>query len=141
AIDPTRATDETTPIGWVLSRLRALEEVDRADDTPVELERGGARVVIRIDRWKPEPVSQPEPAMSDADVQLTLFEPGGDGAAAPSLVPALAPLPPVPEPPLHRVRRLSFTALGQFESCSYRYYAERIVGMKATDERLAAPGT
>src|SRR5205814_5818109 len=53
AIDPTRATDETTPIGWVLSRLRALEEVDRADDTPVELERGGARVVIRVDRWKP----------------------------------------------------------------------------------------
>ena len=39
------------------------------------------------------------------------------------------------------MRRLSFTALGQFESCSYRYYAERIAGMKATDERLAAPGT
>jgi RecB family exonuclease len=47
----------------------------------------------------------------------------------------------VPVPPLHRVRRLSFTALGQFESCSYRYYAERIVGMRPTDERLAAPGT
>src|SRR5205085_8435169 len=57
------------------------------------------------------------------------------------IVPPLAPLVPVPQPPLHRVRRLSFTALGQFESCSYRYYAERIAGMKATDERLAAPGT
>ena len=46
----------------------------------------------------------------------------------------------MPAPPLHRVRRLSFTALGQFESCSYRYYAERIVGMRATDDRLAVPG-
>ena len=39
------------------------------------------------------------------------------------------------------MRRLSFTALGLFEACSYRYYAERIAGMKATDVRLAAPGT
>ena len=30
-----------------------------------------------------------------------------------------------------RVRRLSFTALASFERCSYRYYAERLVGMKA----------
>jgi ATP-dependent helicase/nuclease subunit A len=140
AIDPARAADETTPIGWVLSRLEALDEVDRADDAPVELERGGAGVVIRVDRWEAESVSEPEPVAADADVQLTLFETDGAGGA-PSLVPPLVPLSSVPEPPLHRVRRLSFTALGQFESCSYRYYAERIVGMKATDERLAAPGT
>jgi RecB family exonuclease len=36
---------------------------------------------------------------------------------------------------------LSFTALGQFESCSYRYYAERIVGMRATGEPGAPDGT
>ena len=140
AIDPTRAADDTTPIGWVLSRLEALGELEGADEHPVELERGGVRVVIRVDRWKPEPAAEPEPSTLDADVQLTLFDVEGAGATH-AVVPALAPLAPVPEPPLHRVRRLSFTALGQFESCSYRYYAERIVGMKATDDRLAAPGT
>jgi RecB family exonuclease len=31
------------------------------------------------------------------------------------------------------VRRLSFTALASFERCSYRYYAERLVGMRALE--------
>jgi ATP-dependent helicase/nuclease subunit A len=140
AIDPERAADETTPIGWVLSRLDAHEELGRAGDRPVELERGGARVVVRMDRWRPAAAGTPE--VTDAAVtggQLALFE--SDGRTVPPLVPPLPPLVPVPEPPLHRVRRLSFTALGQFESCSYRYYAERIIGMRATDDRLAAPGT
>jgi len=74
------------------------------------------------------------------DGQLALFAAGG-GAALPALVPALQPLPDVPVPPLHRVRRLSFSALALFERCSYRYYAERVVGMRPTDEHLAAPGT
>ena len=36
----------------------------------------------------------------------------------------------MPDPPLHRVARLSFSALSLFERCSYRYYAERVVGMR-----------
>ena len=138
AIDPTRKADETTPIGWVLGRLDARDELERAGRDPVELEREGARVVVRVDRWTPLPEEPSVPVSEDG--QLALFEANGAGAL-PRLVPPLAPLVPVPQPPLHRVRRLSFTALGQFESCSYRYYAERIAGMKATDERLAAPGT
>ena len=43
---------------------------------------------------------------------------------------ALRELTVVPEPPLHRVARLSFSALSLFERCSYRYYAERVVGMR-----------
>src|SRR5207253_1159531 len=140
AIDPARTADETTPIGWVLSRLDALGELTRETGTPAEIERGGARVVIRVDRAVPDEgapmLVEPDKAVG----QLALFEADGAGTVALSL-PPLPKLTPVPEPPLHRVRRLSFTALGQFESCSYRYYAERIVGMKATDERLAAPGT
>jgi ATP-dependent exoDNAse (exonuclease V) beta subunit len=139
AIDPNRTTDETTPIGWVLSRLAALEELGRAGEMPVELERGGARVLVRVDRWQPTAHDEPEPDVA-AVGQLTLFD-AAEAGEPPRLLPALAPLPPFPEPPPHRVRRLSFTALGQFESCSYRYYAERIVGMRATDDRLAASGT
>jgi ATP-dependent helicase/nuclease subunit A len=139
AIDPARTAEETTPIGWVLSRLEALGELERARETPVELERGGARVLVRVDRWRPSAHAEPVLALAVVE-QLALFD-ADDAAALPALVPALPALPPVPEPPLHRVRRLSFTALGLFESCSYRYYAERIVGMRATDDRLASPGT
>jgi RecB family exonuclease len=78
--------------------------------------------------------------VQEGELQLALFEPDG-GGALPAVVPPLAPLRELPRPPLHRVRRLSFTALGLFESCSYRYYAERIAGMRPTDERLAVPGT
>ena len=138
AIDPTRSADETTPIGWVLGRLDALAELERAGREPVELEREGARVLVRADRWSPP--DEPPVAPPEEELQLALFGASGAGAL-PAVVPPLAPLVPVPQPPLQRVRRLSFTALGQFESCSYRYYAERIAGMKATDERLAAPGT
>src|SRR5438552_3030582 len=53
AIDPTRTGDETTPIGWVLGRLDARQEVERAGREPVELERDGARVLVRVDRWQP----------------------------------------------------------------------------------------
>src|SRR5262249_57966813 len=35
-----------------------------------------------------------------------------------------------PRPPLHRVRRLSYSALALFERCSYRYYAERLAGLR-----------
>src|SRR5207302_2093994 len=56
-------------------------------------------------------------------------------------VPDLHPRAEIPAPPLHRVRRLSFSTLALFERCSYRYYAERVVGMRPTDERAAAPGT
>jgi len=139
SIDPERTSDETTPIGWVLGRLDAKDEIERAGDDPVELEREGARVILRVDRFAAE---SEEVAVAVAeDGQLALFDDGAAGAL-PALVPALQPLVEVPKPPVHRVRRLSFSALALFDRCSYRYYAERVVGMRPTDERrAAAPGT
>jgi ATP-dependent helicase/nuclease subunit A len=137
SIDPARTADETTPIGWVLGRLDARAEIEGAGREPVELEREGARVILRVDRYA-EPPGAPEPVREDG--QLALFAADG-GGALPALVPALPPLADVPAPPLHRVRRLSFSALALFERCSYRYYAERVIGMRPTDERTAAPGT
>ena len=46
----------------------------------------------------------------------------------------------MPEPPLHRVRRLSYSALALFERCSYRYYAERVAGMRPEDAHGTVPG-
>jgi ATP-dependent exoDNAse (exonuclease V) beta subunit len=141
SIDPERTSDDTTPIGWVLGRLDAKDEIERAGGEPVELEREGARVILRVDRFAadPEEVAVDAPA---EDAQLALFDEGGAGVL-PALVPALQPLAEVPTPPVHRVRRLSFSALALFDRCSYRYYAERVVGMRPTDDRraAAAPGT
>ena len=39
---------------------------------------------------------------------------------------------PVPEPPENRVRTLSYSSLSLYERCSYRFYAERIVGLRET---------
>ena len=46
----------------------------------------------------------------------------------------------MPGPPLNRVRKLSFTALSTFERCSYRFYAERIVGLRPAERQRAAGG-
>ena len=137
SIDPERTSDETTPIGWVLGRLDAKDEIERAGAEPVELEREGARVILRVDRFAAESEEVDVVEALTEDGQLALFDEGSAGAL-PALVPALQPLVEVPRPPVHRVRRLSFSALALFDRCSYRYYAERVVGMRPTDERRAA---
>ena len=52
AIDPERAADQATPIGWVLARLDA-QELDAAGDGPLEIVRDGARLLVRVDRHDP----------------------------------------------------------------------------------------
>jgi ATP-dependent helicase/nuclease subunit A len=128
-----RGADSATPIGWVLGRLEAteLEETDAS----VEIERGGARVLVRLDRFSPDP-----PVVDTTVVeQLELFEISENGGGALE-APELAPLAEIPEPPLHRVRRLSYSALSLFERCSYRYFAERIVGLRPAEAAGSVPG-
>jgi ATP-dependent exoDNAse (exonuclease V) beta subunit len=129
AIDPSRESDRSTPLGWVLGRLEAVPELASAE-VPVELERGDALFLLRVDRQAPEPEVIVE--MTE-EGQLALF---GELPTGPALrAPTLPALEPVPVPPLHRPRRLSFTALSLFERCSYRYYAERVAGMRERDAR------
>jgi ATP-dependent helicase/nuclease subunit A len=125
---------EETPIGWVLDRLGLEDEArGRRDDEPVEVERGDATVLLRIDRGQEAsaPAPEPEPVLAAENGQLALFE--GSGESLPRRAPRLRELTAVPEPPLHGVRRLSFSALSLFERCSYRYYAERVAGMRPVD--------
>jgi ATP-dependent exoDNAse (exonuclease V) beta subunit len=65
---------------------------------------------------------EPEPG------QLALFA-ALEEVAAPAAAPALPPLVALPEPPLLRVRKLSFTALSTFEQCAYKYFARYGLGM------------
>jgi ATP-dependent helicase/nuclease subunit A len=139
AIDPERRADAETPIGWVLDRLEA-REIDEAEQSTLELVRDGARLLVRIDRHRVEgaiPVAEPAPP--DDEGQLALFS-GEDVPALPPPAPALPELTPVQEPPLHHVRTLSYSALALFGRCSYRYYAERVVGMRPGDARGSVPG-
>jgi ATP-dependent helicase/nuclease subunit A len=131
SIDREKRADASTPIGWVLGRLEADEELSGAADGPVEIERSGARLLVRVDRHDPaawaEEAERDEPLPEPG--QLALFaalEEAVAAAAAPVLPPLVAP----PEPPLHRPRRLSFTALSTFDQCSYKYFALYVSGMK-----------
>ena len=132
SIDSDRKADERTPIGWVLGRLDCAAELAAGGDAPLELEREGARVLVRVDRTPPPVESAAEPVaavVEEETGQLALFTPGAE-PMLPPLAPALAPIHALPEPPLHDVRRLSYSALALFERCSYRYYAERVAGMR-----------
>jgi ATP-dependent exoDNAse (exonuclease V) beta subunit len=131
AIDPEKPSERTTPIGWVLERLDAHSELAAAGRDPVELERGGARLLVRVDRPGTTSLDTATVEVSTGQVaeQLALFTESGEPAQR--LGPRLSELVPIPLPPLEPVRRLSFTALASFERCSYRYYAERLVGMRA----------
>jgi ATP-dependent exoDNAse (exonuclease V) beta subunit len=128
SIDPERSGDESTPIGWVLGRLEATE-LDGAAGGPVEIERDGARLVLRLDRFNG--VEAAPVAVEAEEEQLELFA-VENGKPAILEAPKLPELVPVPEPPENRVRRLSYSALALFELCSYRFYAERIVGLRET---------
>jgi ATP-dependent helicase/nuclease subunit A len=133
AVDLERAQDRETPIGWVLERLGAAHEIETAAGV-VELERGDARFVLRVDRAQ-DAAPAPEPEVAEG-AQLELFAelpvaPMARGYRLPELAP-----PPVA--PLHRVRRLSYSALALFERCSYRYYAERVAGLR--EVRGGLPG-
>jgi ATP-dependent exoDNAse (exonuclease V) beta subunit len=133
AVGPADEAGEETPIAWVLGRLGLADETrGRASDEPYEVERGGARVLLRIDRGQRAPAGvagTEEEALPEAG-QLALFE--GSGERLPLPAPRLRELAEIPDPPLHHVSRLSFSAISLFERCSYRYYAERVAGMRPT---------
>ena len=101
-------------------------------------------MLVRVDRTppaaEPAPVVEPVEAVVDDETgQLALFSPGA-APPLPPLAPVLAPIQALPEPPLHDVRRLSYSALALFERCSYRYYAERVAGMRPADAHGTVAG-
>ncbi|HEX5799253.1 MAG TPA: UvrD-helicase domain-containing protein [Gaiellaceae bacterium] len=135
-----RPVDARTPIGWVLGRLDCAEELATAPG-PVELEREGARVLVRLDAGGDAVEEEATTDTGEVEplAQLELFAPGA-APPLPPLAPVLAPIAELPVPPLHDVRRLSYSALALFERCSYRYYAERVAGMRPSDGRGGVPG-
>jgi len=124
SVDPERR-ESATPIAWVLDRLGLAELADG------EVVRDDARVVVRVDRFAADVDEQRDEPPAAEDRQLSLF----DAEASPPAptVPPLPPLAPVAPPPVERVRRLSYSALALFERCPYRFYAERLAGLRPRD--------
>ncbi len=138
-----RETPTPTPIAWVLDRLAADEELAQAGDAPVELARGDARLLVRLDRHRAEEPEPAEPAEPETEEQgqLALFAELEEVAVA-TAAPEFPPLVALPEPPLLRVRRLSFTSLSLFEQCSYKYFARYGLGLseRPVEVEAAEPG-
>jgi ATP-dependent helicase/nuclease subunit A len=135
AIDPGRQADAETPIGWILERL-GREVLEQDGDEPREVVCGNSSVLVRIDRFRPageEPGEEESEKRGEAAAndQLSLFQQGPAPTDESVLLPPPLETPAeIPAPPPHSPRRLSYSALRQFESCPYRYYAERVCGMK-----------
>src|SRR5262249_23710122 len=107
--------------------------VVESDDTPVELERDDARFVLTVHRHVPGPDVAPseEPGeqlgADEHELQLALFDEIPAGRPRRGI--ELPPPGEVPPPAPHDVSRLSYSAIALFERCSYRYYAERVLGL------------
>ncbi len=129
AIDPGRDADRQTPLGWALDRLEAHAEIAAAGEEPVELERAHAHFLLRVDRYRLVEES-PEPEIEAREGQLALFAELPLGA--PRVGITLPELQPLPQAAGHVPRHLSYSALALFDRCSYRYWAERVAGMRPT---------
>ena len=109
------------PIAWIAPAL-IPELGERVAEGGGVIERDGIRIALRI----------PEPG------------PVSGGAAAPP-APAAVPqpaavLPPAPRAaPVAPVASLSYSTLGEYARCGYRFYAERVLGLPPGTE-LGAPG-
>ncbi len=142
AIDSESSADRQTPIGWILERL-GPDVLEREDEEPLQIACGESSLLLRVDRAVPR-IERPEPVAGEKIVpgaQLSFFQQGLAEDAEP--VSAITPptpldtLEPLASPPLQQPRRLSYSSLSLFTSCSYRYFAERVCGMKPLP-RLAA---
>ena len=140
SVDLGSERETPTPIAWVLDRLAADAELAQAGDAPIELAREDARLLVRLDRFHSEEPAAAEPELDiEEEGQLALFA-AHEELAAPPAAPELPPLVALPEPPLHRVRRLSFTSLSLFEQCAYKYFARYGLGRSERPVEPAGPG-
>jgi hypothetical protein len=88
---------------------------------------------VRVNRFRPDDAAADAFVSEGSGGQLALF---GELPAGPAAVGVTLPeLAAVPVPPQHEPRRLSYSALALFERCSYRYWAERVAGMRPTADR------
>ena len=144
SVDRSSERDERTPIGWVLERLgarggarprrrvrpgrgRAWQRRRRAADRP--LRPAPARGCRRRSAEPPRPTRRASSCSSRARGRRS--RPPRRGCASSSR--SRRRRSPV-------VARLSYSAISLYDRCGYRYYAERIVGMRPAPVGAARDG-
>jgi RecB family exonuclease len=135
----TAKTSQNAPLRWLASAL-GLSLDSMPAGSSVEQVGDESLVRVQIERMDgdDETVAEDEaPVVSVYQLALALDE---AGEPVPTEVPALPPLEPLPVPPRHVPRSLSFTALALHERCPYRYLAERELGL-APVERVGVGGS
>jgi ATP-dependent helicase/nuclease subunit A len=110
------------PIDWIWRGLGA--EVNEPETV---VERDGARLLCRVNAPDTLGTVLPRAALSPARPRT-----GAPGTALPD-APAVLPEPPARPRPAPQ--RLSYSALGAYARCGYRFYLERILGLP----RVAPP--
>jgi ATP-dependent helicase/nuclease subunit A len=115
------------PVGWIAPAF-VPELAARLAEGGGEIALGGARVRLALS--VPEPAS-PGPAAPPRPLPP---EPGPTPPEPPAR--PMAPEPALSAPP---VATLSYTSLGAYARCGYRFYAERVLGLPAAPVP-AAPG-
>ena len=133
SIGPATTTAEETPIAWVLGRLGLEDEVrERAAEEPYEIERGGAARAAADRPWaagararrRQATDAEPEPEAGSwrcSTAQASSCRSRRRGSAR-------SPRSPSRRSIASRGSRSARISL--FERCSYRYYAERVAGMR-----------
>jgi ATP-dependent helicase/nuclease subunit A len=126
---------DTSPLGWIIEGLQIDPGQVAADEPEVRELDSGTRVLVHVRRPRADSDEQPvevlAPPPAEPEEQLALFgaEPASEPPRVPEPVAVLPALPPLPIPPAHVPRRLSFSAIALHERCAYRYYAERALGL------------
>lgn len=118
------------PIGWVRGALGLAEAVGE----PGEREAGGARYVLEVVRPEDEPDAAPAreaPTHPRPSTPPVPSPPPGPAAAEAENAPEEPVENPQPEEPAAGPASLSFTALHTFTECPYRFYVERVAGLRA----------
>ncbi len=110
------------PIAWIAPAF-VPELAQRLADGGGVVELGGAAVQLSIATPDQGPAQQP----------------AGPASTAPPPLPPEPPSlePPVPVPP---VTTLSYSSLGEYARCGYRFYAERVLRLPALERTAVAAG-
>ncbi len=108
------------PIDWILRALGG--EVDGVGGPEILVERDGARLLCRVNAPATLGTVLPHAALSPAGRPRA----GAPGTALPD-APAVLPAPPARPRPAPQ--RLSYSALGAYARCGYRFYLERVLGL------------
>ena len=106
-----------------------------------EVHRDGARIAVRIGR--PEDLAREPEAPPEAGPPASPASPAPPPEAGAPAWPA-SPAPPpaspgaaVPDPAGSPVGALSYSSLGEYGRCGYRFYAERVLGLPPVPEPRA----